>query len=470
MKIAIGMLWCEGNTLTPIPTTFDDFDYANGENVFAKLPETTKFFRDNGCELVPTIYARALPGGSVAYDDYMRLANELLDAIPEKGLDGIWLYLHGAMHVEKIGSGEKYVMQKLRDKVGFDVPVSLAMDFHANHEYELAELANCITGFRTAPHSDREDTQLRAAKMLLECINENILPKPQMTRADVVICGDAVKTAVEPLKGIMDRAREMERTISGLMSAEVFNGQSWVDEPYMGPSFIVTHKTNPEIAKKCADELAKAFYDKRYDFVIEHVETEKAIELALKATERQVFLSDSGDNATAGATGDNAYMLNRLREANVKGFLLAGIADEEATDMCYNAKIGDELTLKIGGKLDVRNETAIITGKLKRVGDMVNYTGGAPIRAAVIECSDMTVIVTRERAALCRPDILDSIEPDWRDFRIVVVKLGFLFPELEAVSERTILAFTPGNSTQRLGDMHHTNIRRPLFPLDDNFM
>ena len=179
MKIAIGMLWCEGNTLTPIKTTFGDFDYVAGEGVFKKLPETTEYFLQKGCTLVPTIYARALPGGTVVYDDFMRLANELIDAIPESGLDGIWLYLHGAMHVENIGSGEKYILQRVREKVGFDIPVSLAMDFHANHEYELAGLSNCITGFRTAPHSDREDTQLRAAKMLIECVNEKMLPNYQ---------------------------------------------------------------------------------------------------------------------------------------------------------------------------------------------------------------------------------------------------------------------------------------------------
>ena len=470
MKIAIGMLWCEGNTLTPIPTTFESFDYANGEGVFKKLPETTKYFLDNVCELVPTVYARALPGGTVVYEDYMRLANELIDAIPKEGLDGIWLYLHGAMHVEKIGSGEKYILGKVREKVGFDIPVSVAMDFHANHDDGTVNLANFVTGFRTAPHSDREDTQLRAAEKLLECINEKILPCPQFSRVGVVICGDAVQTAVEPLKSIMDMARDMEKNIPGLMSAEVFNGQSWVDEPYMGPSFVATHKTNPEIAKECADKLAKAFWDARYDFVIEHVETEKAIELARVAKEKQVFLSDSGDNTTAGATGDNAYMLNRLREAGVKGFLLAGITDKEAVEKCASSKIGDVLTLKIGGKLEMKNESAIVTGKVKRVADMVNYTGGAPVPSAVLECSDCTIIVTKERAPLCRPDILDSIEPDWREFPIVAVKLGFLFPELAAVSERTILAFTPGNSAQKLCDMHHTKISRPMYPLDDNFM
>ena len=82
----------------------------------------------------------------------------------------------------------------------------------------------------------------------------------------------------------------------------------------------------------------------------------------------------------------------------------------------------------------------------------------------------MTVVITKNRAALCRPDIFDSIDLDYKKFHIVVVKLGYLFPELAAEAERAILAFTPGASTERLEDMNLKRIRRPMFPLEDNFM
>lgn len=469
MKIAIGSLQCEGNTLTPIHTTFADFDYAKGEAMYAKLKDVTQYFAEQNCELIPTIYARALPGGTVLYEDFIRLAEELVEAIPSDGVDGVWLYLHGAMHVEKLGSGEEYVLRKVREKLGFNIPISLALDFHANNSDGIAELANCVTGYRTAPHCDREETQIRAARLLIKCIKEKLLPKPQMARTYAVICGDAVQTAVEPLKSIMDMAAEMETNITGILSAEVFNGQSWVDEPYMCPSFIVTHETDTNLAAKCAEKLAKEFWDKRYDFKVEHVETEEAIALAMEAKEDQVFLADSGDNTTAGATGDNAYMLNRLREAGAKDVLVAGITDEEAVDICFQSEIGDILSLKIGGKLDMRNESALVSGKLLNKGELINYTGGVPIPSVLLDCGDIAVIVTKERAPLCRPDILDSIEPNWRSYKIIAVKLGYLFPELAAVAERSILAFTPGNSTQRLKDMHHHNIHRPMFPLEDNF-
>lgn len=470
MRIAIGSLQCEGNSLTPIHTKFEDFDYAVGEEMYDEI-KVVDYFKEQGCEIVPTIYAHALPGGAVVKEDFLRLANEIVDGIPTEGIDGIWLYLHGAMYVEEIGSGDTYLLQKVREKVGYEIPISVAMDFHADNTDEIIENVNCVTAFRTAPHCDHKETQIRAAKNLLQCIEKNILPKPQMARANVVICGDAVQTALEPLKGIMELAEEIEKTVPGMLSVQVFNGQPWIDEPYMGPSIVVTHESDTEIAKHYAKLLADKFYEVRHEFqfLIEAVEPEVAIQRAMEAKEKQVFLSDSGDNTTAGAAGDNAYMLNRLQKAGAKNVLLAGIADEAACNACYQANIGDVLTLKVGGSLDKNSEIATITGKLIHRGDMVSYTGGNAGPSATLDCGDMTVVVTRNRAAMCRPHIFESIDLDYSPFKIVVVKLGYLFPELAAKAERAILAFTPGSSTERLEDMHMKNIRRPMFPLDDNF-
>ena len=469
MRIAIGSLQCEGNSLTPVYTRFEDFDYAPGESMYQKI-KVMDYLSEKGAEVIPTIYAHALPGGAVIKEDYLRLVSEIVDGIP-CDVDGVWLYLHGAMCVQEIGSGEAYLLKKVREKIGFDIPVSVAMDFHADNSDEIVELANCVTGFRTAPHQDHTETQLRAMRMLFDCIEKKILPKPVIERAAVVICGDAVQTALEPLKSIMATAEKMEKTIPGMMCVQVFNGQPWIDEPYMGPNFVVTHESDPEIARDCAKKLAKMFYDARYDFkfLIEALPPEEAIIRAMEASE-QVFLSDSGDNTTAGAAGDNAFMLNRLMKLGVKNVLLAGIMDAAACDACYEANLGDTLTLTIGGSLAADSESATITGKLIHRGDILSYHGDNGGPSATLDCGDITVVVTRNRAAMCRPDIFESIDLDYSPFKIVVVKLGYLFPELAERAQRAILAFTPGASTERLEDMHMKNIRRPMFPLDDNFM
>ena len=326
MKIALGSLQCEGNSLTPVPTRLADFDFAKGRAMLDKV-KVADMLRDRNVEIIPTIYAHALPGGAIKEEDFLILAKKLAYSIPTD-VDGIWLYLHGTMYVENIGSGDTYLLKLIRDRVGYKVPIAIAMDFHADNTDEIIEMANVITAFRTAPHTDHTETQRRAMKLLLECIDERILPTPVISRANVVIPGDAVQTSLEPLKSIMKYAKDVENTVEGMMSVQVFNGQPWIDEPYMGPNFVVTHKSNKKIAKKYADILAKKFYEARHDFkfLVETAEPEKAIKLAMADTFHQVFISDSGDNTTAGASGDNAFMLNRIIEAGAKNVLIAGIA------------------------------------------------------------------------------------------------------------------------------------------------
>jgi microcystin degradation protein MlrC len=240
----------------------------------------------------------------------------------------------------------------------------------------------------------------------------------------------------------------------------------------MGPNIVVTHEWDDALALECANKLAKRFYDVRHDFkfLVETANPDEAIRLAMEDTDHQVFLSDSGDNTTAGAAGDNAYMINRLKAAGATNVLVAGIADEAACDQCYKAEIGQTVTVQVGGSLDVNSEKAVLTGTLVHKGDILSYTGGNAGPSVTMDCSDMTVVITKNRASMCRPDIFESVDLDFSPFKIVVVKLGYLFPELAAVAERAILAFTPGSSTERLEDMHMKNIRRPMFPLDDNFM
>lgn len=469
MKIAIGSMQCEGNSLTPIPTLRGDFDYAKGKDMYSKI-KVTDYLEKEGVEIAPTIYAHALPGGAVKFEDFMSLATELVDAIPND-IDGVWLYLHGSMYVENIGSGDEYLVQMVRDKVGKDIPISLALDFHANNTDKLVSMVNFITGFRTAPHRDHTATQLRAAEKLIYCLRKGIMPSPVIERANVVICGDAVQTDLEPLKSVMEMAEELEKSTAGILGVQVFNGQPWIDEPYMGPNFVVTHESNTEIAREIAKKLADKYYQIRHDFkfLVEAVSPEEAIERAMADKNGGVFLSDSGDNTTAGAAGDNAFMLNRIIKAGAKNVLIAGIADREACEKCYKANIGDTLTLKVGGSLDKNSESATITGKLIHRGNILSYTGGDAGESATLDCGDITIVITKNRASMCRPDIFDSINLDFTKFDVVVVKLGYLFPELAKVAKRAILAFTPGSSTERLEDMHMKKIRRPMFPLDDDF-
>jgi microcystin degradation protein MlrC len=50
--------------------------------------------------------------------------------------------------------------------------------------------------------------------------------------------------------------------------------------------------------------------------------------------------------------------------------------------------------------------------------------------------------------------------------RIVVVKQGYLFPDLYDHAPRAIMALSPGATALRLETLNYRNIKRPIYPLD----
>ena len=49
---------------------------------------------------------------------------------------------------------------------------------------------------------------------------------------------------------------------------------------------------------------------------------------------------------------------------------------------------------------------------------------------------------------------------------IIVVKLGYLEPELRSIAKRSILALTDGSSNEVLENLEYKNIKRPMYPFD----
>ncbi len=426
------------------------------------------YFSSAGAELIPTLYAHALPGGRLNEADFRSISLELVSSIPEHDFDGIWLYLHGAMEVENVGSGELALLRMIRKKVGSSVPISLALDFHANNTEELMQLVNVVAGYRTVPHRDMAETEIRAAKLLVRCIVDRLLPRPQMTRADVVVPGDCVLTDELPLRAIMAEAARLEE-LDGMMVCNVFNGQPWVDAPNMGPSMVCIHEGDDTAAKSAADRLAGMFFDSRYDFKfsIEACEPGEALERAYQEQSRPVFVSDSGDNTTAGSAGDNAYLLKLLQERSMNQVLVGGLTDKPAVLKCHTVSPGAILDLEVGGSIEPKSTRTRIVGRLLFRGDIEGWYGENAGPCAVLACGGVDIVLTAERCALVRPRVFERLGLKLDAYRFIIVKLGYLFPELAEVAQRTILAFTTGGSTERLKDMGMRHIRRPMFPLDD---
>lgn len=54
------------------------------------------------------------------------------------------------------------------------------------------------------------------------------------------------------------------------------------------------------------------------------------------------------------------------------------------------------------------------------------------------------------------------------DFKVVVVKLGYLYPELRDIAPVHLMALTPGFCSLDMRSLPFENVRRPIYPLDDD--
>lgn len=473
-RVFVGGLLQESNTFSPRPSSREDFFVATGEAMLDRIA-ATEVFRSAGIVPVPSLFAYAVPGGPLRERDYRSFHDEIVAKLEPGAIDGVWLYLHGALEVERIGSGEAALVTAIRNRVGPNVPIAVALDFHANNTEELVEAANIVYGYRTAPHVDTEETQRRAAQLLVEAIEGGFLPKAAMVRPPMLFPGEMATTPVEPLRSLM---REVERTdaVPGVMCASFFDGMAWVDAPHSRASVVVVERPGagePGVALREAKRLARRFWERRheFDFEEETAEPEEAIDRAIASPEGPVFIADSGDNFTAGAPGDSVWYLRMLLQRNLPATLVAGITCARAVAAAFAAAEAAEarLSLELGGELDPHGERMTIEVELLRRGRMLDKSGARNTRAIVVRClanPSVDVVVTEGRVSFTTPAVVESAGVSIANYRIIVVKLGYLFDELRGVAKRSIMAFTPGSACQVPARFEYRRVIRPVYPLD----
>jgi microcystin degradation protein MlrC len=131
-KIIVASFQCETNSRAKIPPQRLDFEYFRGDDIFKKLV-VKPVFEENGFTVVPSVYAVALPAANVERETYEYYLEQILDTVRENpDAAGVHLVLHGSMEVEQIGSGELYLVKKIREIVSPECLIALSLDAHAN--------------------------------------------------------------------------------------------------------------------------------------------------------------------------------------------------------------------------------------------------------------------------------------------------------------------------------------------------
>ena len=458
MKILVASFQCESNSKAKLHPKKHDFEYFKGEEIFKKLA-VKEVFENAGFEVIPSIYAVALPSATVEKDTYDYYANQIISTVRENAdADGVFIFFHGSMEVEEIGSGELYLLKEIRKIVSKDCLIALSLDAHANITDELCDYADIISGFKTVPHTDQVETQLRSANALIYCLKNKVKPYATMVRVPFLLKNDTLQTAYEPLKSLIKETLDLEKS-DEIFTANLFLGHCWIDAKNTSASTVVCAKTK-ERASEVAKDLANKLWATRndYKFLCEAELPKECVKRAIEGKEKRIFITDSGDNTTAGAEGDTTGILRLFLEQNpTKKTCVAGITDYELVNELWDKKDGEVVYLKAFEK----------SGVIKSHGEILGWTKEIIGRSLTISFNNVDAVFTEYRSAFIEKGNFDKAKVDLLGYEIVVVKLGYLFTELKPFADRELFALSDGASCVELARLNLKNIIRPMFPLDE---
>jgi microcystin degradation protein MlrC len=458
-RLAFGGIQIECSTYSRIRARLEDFKVQTGQD----LAEDPSFsdLKTYPAPFLPTLLARAVPGGPVERNTYDKLKTEFLDRLRALlPLDGLYLAMHGAMYVEDAQDADGDWISAARQVVGKDCLITASFDLHGNLSQRVIDNLDMLSAFRTAPHIDRKETMRRACDMMVHCLDQQIRPTMVWAPIPVLMPGERSSTLYDPAKRLWAQLPATNAQ-PGVLDVSLLVGYVWADEPRATACAVLTG-TKPHVLRKGALALAQQYWDarKEFKFGVPTGTLSECIEQAQRLNTKPVVLSDSGDNPTGGGTGDRAEVLEELLRHHVQNAVIAGIADRPATEACYRAGVGATLPLKIGGTLDPQGSKPVdVTAKVISLLS----TDNLPERQAVVDVRGVSVVLTARRRPFHEIRDFTSLGLEPTSFKIVVVKAGYLVPEIAKIANPNLMALTDGAINE---DIEHlsSKLRVPTYP------
>ncbi len=486
MKILAGGIMHESNTFAATPADrrrFEQGSLAHGPDVIEIWKDAHHEFggfiegaQRHGFDLVPSVMAWATPSGPV--DD--AVFDEVVDRITVDAAattpDGVLLALHGAMVTRNHPSADTEVLRRVREAIGWKIPLVASLDFHANCDPRMADYADALVGYQTYPHIDQRQRGMLAAELIARTIRREIRPVTHIAKRLMIanILGQA--TDREPMKDLMAAARAAERR-PGMLSISVMGGFYYADVPPMGPSVIAVADGDRELARDAAEKLADRMWEVRQGLYVPCTSPEAAVQQALAAERGPVVLVDLGDNIGGGSAGDGTVLLAEIIKLKAQHAVVTLFAPD-AVKECKRLGIGGHFSRRVGGTVDRLHGDPVevrgtITGlfdgqwiesEARHGGRRQNDQGPT---AVVKLDGDNTLVLNSLQTPPFSLGQLTSVGIDPMAAQMIVVKAAVAYKAAYApVAASIIEVDTPGVTAVNPSRFTYKNIPRPMFPLD----
>ena len=483
-RILVGAMNHESNSFNPITAGENDFLVLRGKDVLTRRRDNDTLtgildtLEGAGFEPVPTVFASAVPNGLVDKAFVKKLREEILDMARNAGpIDGITFALHGSMTGSDYEEAEGPLLEGLRQLFP-NIPIFVALDMHTTMTEKMHRNADGFVGYKCAPHTDCRETGIHAAQMTIAALNRGVQAKSAWVKVPILIAGEQSSTTVQPMIGLIHALREAEK-VPGVLAASYLMGFPWCDNPHSAVGVYVTAE-NSHLAESQALALAQRIWDTRSEFCFqtetygEQEVLDKAFHAIANGEPTPIYLSDSGDNPTAGSSSDCVgFLAKLLADSRTRALptpaLFGGVYDTEATLSC-KGKVGQELTLTFGAKFDKHTTQPITaTGKVMAYVDGWDKFPGNRSDIALFRTGNVDIVLAEKHIGYTSPAIFTDLGRDPHEAQIVVCKLGYLTAAQAAVAKRSIMALSKGSTNEDLATLPYEKTPRPIFPLDEDF-
>jgi microcystin degradation protein MlrC len=484
MRIAIVGISIEILLSSPAVTDFDSLQqYEGGEIRAADLwmirGMLQRLDAEADIEAVPLYWATALPGGPLTGEAYGAVKAKTISLLAEKGsFDGILVANHGALGVAGMNAdADTDFVESIRAEVGPQVAIGVALDLHGDMTPGLLAAATIFSVLRTAPHRDDRETGYRAADQLIRVLRQGLRPRKAAVRIPMLTPGENAVTVSAPAKALYGSLPEYDSR-QGIIEANILVGFAWNDVPWAGMTALVTSDGDAGAARDAALDLAARIWSERAEFRLrmETAEVRDGLLRAAQSRRHPVFLSDAGDNTTAGAPGDLTMVLvAAIDAADLDDVVVAGITAPGIVRQCLAAGAGATIEIEIGAE-HVSRPPAVhrVAAFVEDCGAFLQLSGFQPYRSresawARVRIGNVIATFHARPIGITTPDHFRSMGIHPTEHQAYVVKLGYLHPQLEDLVGRHILLLTDGCSQVDMTRLPWHRVPRPIYPIDADF-
>lgn len=481
MRILIGGFVVESNSYVEKLMMLENMAITRGEAV-SDILYVRETARECDAELVPSLMAYGGAAGLMDKDGFDYILTQFKKAVKEHlhDIDGMFFFFHGASSVIDLegDSGDHALVREIRKITGPYMPLAMVTDPHGNLSQEQADNCNIIRTFRNSPHSDRREAHQIVFKALADLIKNRREIHPVYKKVPILLGGERCVSTDEPLYSINKLLNEIEAD-PRIMCCSYHVGYLRHDSPKCGAAVIVV-PYNPE-DEPYAEQKAQEIYDfvwarhRDFHFTGNADDPEKALDILMNTEGGPVFLADSGDNVTAGASGSSTYVLRQiinLRDFRDKNILIAGINDKDLyDDVLIHHKVGDHICFEIGADRNELSAKVALAGTILSYGDLHHHYHNEAVVGACctirLDKVPVTLVVEDYPVSFAEKYQYDCANVDMSPYNFFVVKQGYLYPELRSQAKSYVMSLTDGETMQITERLIYKTVARPIWPLDN---